>query len=42
MPTCIVAKTFKGAGISEIADKDNWHGKPIGDKVRFVEKYCEE
>uniref|UniRef100_A0AAQ5ZZW1 Transketolase n=2 Tax=Amphiprion ocellaris TaxID=80972 RepID=A0AAQ5ZZW1_AMPOC len=28
-PTCIVAKTFKGKGLKNIEDQDNWHGKPI-------------
>ncbi len=28
-PTMIIAKTKKGAGISSIEDKDNWHGKPL-------------
>ncbi|XP_062314456.1 transketolase-like protein 2 [Osmerus eperlanus] len=28
-PTCIVAKTFKGKGLKDIEDMDNWHGKPI-------------
>ncbi len=28
-PTMIIAKTKKGAGISLLADKDNWHGKPL-------------
>ena len=28
-PTMIIAKTQKGAGISSVADKDNWHGKPL-------------
>lgn len=28
-PVCILAKTHKGGGLSQIADKDNWHGKPI-------------
>ncbi|KAI4802160.1 hypothetical protein KUCAC02_020014 [Chaenocephalus aceratus] len=33
-PTCIVAKTFKGKGLKNIEDLDNWHGKPIPkDKV---------
>ncbi|XP_076468699.1 transketolase-like protein 2 [Babylonia areolata] len=32
-PTCILAKTFKGQGIVGIADKDNWHGKALGDKA---------
>ncbi|XP_061075379.1 transketolase-like [Conger conger] len=28
-PTAIVAKTFKGKGLSGIEDEENWHGKPI-------------
>lgn len=28
-PTMIIAKTQKGAGVSILADKDNWHGKPL-------------
>jgi len=28
-PLVILAKTLKGAGISFIQDKDNWHGKPL-------------
>ncbi len=28
-PTIIIAKTQKGAGVSSIADKDGWHGKPL-------------
>uniref|UniRef100_A0A3B5R8R7 Transketolase n=1 Tax=Xiphophorus maculatus TaxID=8083 RepID=A0A3B5R8R7_XIPMA len=33
-PTCIVAKTFKGKGLKDISDLENWHGKPIPkDKV---------
>lgn len=28
-PACLIAKTFKGGGLSQISDKDNWHGKPI-------------
>ncbi|MFA9288259.1 MAG: transketolase [Weeksellaceae bacterium] len=28
-PTMIIAKTQKGAGVSQLADKDNWHGKPL-------------
>lgn len=30
-PTVILAKTRKGAGISFIADKPNWHGKPLSE-----------
>ncbi len=28
-PTMIVAKTFKGQGISFLANEDNWHGKAV-------------
>uniref|UniRef100_A0A8D3DW16 Transketolase n=1 Tax=Scophthalmus maximus TaxID=52904 RepID=A0A8D3DW16_SCOMX len=38
-PTCIVAKTFKGKGLKNIEDLDNWHGKPIPkDKVDNILK----
>ncbi|XP_059148584.1 transketolase-like isoform X2 [Physella acuta] len=33
-PTCILAKTYKGQGIPGVADSDNWHGKPLGDKAK--------
>ncbi|HEY7531630.1 MAG TPA: transketolase [Nitrospiraceae bacterium] len=28
-PTVLLAKTFKGHGISFVEDKPNWHGKPL-------------
>ena len=28
-PVAIIARTIKGDGFSEIADKDGWHGKPL-------------
>ncbi len=28
-PTVLLAKTFKGFGVSFLSDKDNWHGKPL-------------
>jgi len=28
-PLCIIAKTYKGAGVSFLQDKDGWHGKPL-------------
>jgi transketolase len=28
-PTVIIARTVKGSGFSEIADKDGWHGKAL-------------
>jgi len=32
-PTCLVAKTFKGKGISGVEDELNWHGKPMAAKT---------
>jgi transketolase len=34
-PFAIVAKTFKGRGVSFLEDKDGWHGKPVkkGDEL---------
>jgi hypothetical protein len=34
-PTAIVAKTFKGRGVTFLEDKENWHGKPLkkGDEL---------
>lgn len=31
-PTIIIAKTFKGYGLSNIADKIGYHGKPFSEK----------
>jgi transketolase len=28
-PTCLVAKTIKGSGVSFVANKDGWHGKAL-------------
>jgi transketolase len=28
-PTCLVARTVKGRGVSLVADKDGWHGKAL-------------
>uniref|UniRef100_A0AC35F9Z0 Transketolase-like pyrimidine-binding domain-containing protein n=1 Tax=Panagrolaimus sp. PS1159 TaxID=55785 RepID=A0AC35F9Z0_9BILA len=28
-PTAILCKTFKGKGIKDVEDQDNWHGKPV-------------
>ena len=28
-PTCVVAKTVKGSGVSLVADKEGWHGKAL-------------
>lgn len=36
-PTAIIAKTYKGKGISGVEDQDNWHGKPMPkDKVESI------
>lgn len=36
-PTAIIAKTYKGKGLTpEIEDKSNWHGKPLGAKSAEV------
>lgn len=32
-PTCIIAKTFKGAGLKGIENELDWHGKPLGNKA---------
>jgi transketolase len=32
-PTMLVAKTFKGMGITGVSDQLNWHGKALGDKT---------
>lgn len=31
-PVMIIAKTLKGKGISFLEDKENWHGKALGEK----------
>ena len=33
MPTCILARTFKGKDFPNIEDLMNWHGKALGDKT---------
>ncbi len=37
-PLAIIAKTYKGAGISFVQDKEGWHGKPLNkeESVRAV------
>lgn len=39
-PTVIVAKTVKGRGVGEVADKEGWHGKPLPEDLagRAVEE----
>jgi len=31
-PLAVIAKTFKGKGVSFIEDRDGWHGKPLNEK----------
>ncbi len=33
-PTIIIAKTFKGQGVSFLKNKENWHGKPLSEKEK--------
>jgi transketolase len=35
-PTAILAKTYKGYKFPNISDKENWHGKPLGDQAESV------
>ncbi|XP_069842188.1 transketolase-like protein 1 [Dendropsophus ebraccatus] len=36
-PTAIIAKTYKGKGITGVENQDNWHGKPMPkDKVESI------
>src|SRR5579859_5300937 len=39
-PYAIIAKTFKGRGVSFLENKDNWHGKPLPKDL--LEKALEE
>jgi len=40
-PTAIIAKTFKGKGFPNIEDKEEWHGKALGDKAGPVLEYLQ-
>jgi len=40
-PTAIIAKTFKGKFFPNIEDKENWHGKPLGDQADSVIKHLQ-
>ncbi|HRZ90818.1 MAG TPA: transketolase [Spirochaetia bacterium] len=39
-PTCVIARTIKGKGVSFMEDKREWHGKPPSDEER--RRACEE
>merc|ERR1719423_26724 len=41
MPTCIIAKTFKGKDFPDIEDLLNWHGKALGNKSDAVISHLE-
>ncbi|MER5961376.1 transketolase [Streptomyces sp. NPDC002057] len=32
-PTVVVARTVKGRGVAEVADKGGWHGKPLPEDI---------
>ncbi|MER7949583.1 transketolase [Streptomyces sp. NPDC096079] len=32
-PTVVVARTVKGRGVAEVADKEGWHGKPLPEEL---------
>ena len=37
-PTVIVAKTIKGKGVAEVADKPGWHGKALDNPEQAIEE----
>ncbi|RWS17203.1 transketolase-like protein, partial [Dinothrombium tinctorium] len=41
-PQAIIACTLKGKGFPGIEDRENWHGKPLGDKAGDVLKVLNE
>jgi len=41
MPTCIIARTFKGRDFPDIENLLNWHGKALGDKADLVISHLE-
>ncbi|XP_023319672.1 transketolase-like protein 2 [Eurytemora carolleeae] len=41
MPTCIIAKTFKGKDFPDIENVLNWHGKALGDKTDAMISHLE-
>lgn len=41
MPTCILAKTFKGKDFPDVENVLNWHGKPLGAKAAEVIAHLE-
>ena len=42
VPTVIIAKTLKGKGLPDIEDHENWHGKPVGNKIDELVKHVED
>jgi len=41
MPTCILAKTFKGKDFPDVENLLNWHGKPLGAKSAEIIAHLE-
>jgi transketolase len=37
-PTMIVARTIKGYGVREVADKEGWHGKPLPNPEQAIKE----
>lgn len=40
-PFAIIAKTYKGKGVSFLEDKENWHGKPLQSTEELSKAICE-
>jgi transketolase len=40
-PTAILAKTFKGKGVSFMEDADGWHGRPVTDPEQLKQALAE-
>ena len=41
MPTCIIARTFKGKNFPDIENLLNWHGKALGDKTDAIVQHLQ-
>ena len=41
MPTCILARTFKGKDFPDIENLLNWHGKALGGKTDEIVAHLE-
>ena len=41
-PTALLAKTYKGHGVTAVSDKENWHGKALGEHSANAVKEIQE